>query len=184
MPYFTLIGVTCRPCGTETSESSPERRKHGRCRCVRAAGTKPRRIANSAPVTSRRPLTRRNQHDAAGVLAGARRRSDVTQNNGIDAPTHSPLCANMTSSIKPEVDNVSQRRRKRTIATRPNNNSTYRVAMHNTRTWPIGAACETFRTPSMMLKKTIRVQDEGGWRRRRGLRLRHYSGVSAEQRTQ
>ena len=107
---------------------------HGRLRCMHAAGTKPRRIADSAPVTSRRPLTRRNQHDAAGALAGARRRSDVTHSNGIDAPTHSPLCASVTSSIKPEVHNVSQQRRwRRTITSRPNNNnSTYRVAMHNT----------------------------------------------------
>ena len=87
-------------------------------------------------------------HDAAGALAGARRRSDVTRSNGIDTPTHSPLCATMTSSIIPEVDNVSQQRRqRRTTATRPDNNSTYRVAMHNTKTWPISAACGTFHTP-------------------------------------
>jgi len=103
--------------------------------------------------------------------------------NTVDAPTYSPLYANMTSSVKPEVDNVSQqRRRKRTIATRHNNNynSTYRVAMHNTRTWSISAACGTFHTPSLMLKKTIRTGDEGRWRRGRGLHLRRYSGVSAE----
>jgi len=35
--------------------------------------------------------------------------------------------------------------------------------MHNTRTWPIGAACETFRTHSLMSKKTIRLGNEGGW---------------------
>ena len=133
---------------------------------MHAAGTEPRRIADSAPVTSRRPLTRRNQHDAAGALAGARRRSDVTRSNGIDAPTHSPLCATMTSSIIPEVDNVSQQRRqRRTITTRPDNNSTYRVAMHNTKTWPISAVCGTFHTPFFMLKRTIRTGDEGRWRR-------------------
>jgi len=105
-------------------------------------------------------------HDAAGALAGARRRSDVTRSNGIDTPTHSPLCATMTSSIIPEVDNVSQQRRqRRTTATRPDNNSTYRVAMHNTKTWPISAACGTFHTPFFMLKRTIRTGDEGRWRR-------------------
>ena len=94
--------------------------------------------------------------------------------------TRSPLCANMTSSVKPEVHNVSQQRhRRRTITTRSNNNnSMYRVARHNTRTWSIGAACETFPTPSLMLKRTIRTVDEGRWRR--GLRLQRYSGVSAK----
>ena len=53
------------------------------------------------------------RHDAAGVLACARRRNDVTCCNGIDVPQHGPwgLCSSMTSSIKPEVRNVSQRLR-------------------------------------------------------------------------
>jgi len=35
--------------------------------------------------------TRRNQYDAAGALACARRRSDVTRCNGIDVPPYGPL---------------------------------------------------------------------------------------------
>ena len=57
-------------------------------------------------------LGARNQCDATGALACARRRNDVTCSNGIGMPPYSPLCANMTSSIKPEVRNASRRRRK------------------------------------------------------------------------
>jgi len=43
--------------------------------------------------------TRRNQYDATGVLACARRRNDVTRCKGTDTYP----CANTTSSVKPEV---------------------------------------------------------------------------------
>jgi len=36
---------------------------------------------------------------------------------------------------------------------------------------------ETFRVPSLMSKRTIRIPGKGGWRRRRDLRLRHCSSV-------
>jgi len=64
---------------------------------------------HDAVVFSPRPSssgTRRNHYDAAGALACARRRSDVTRCNGICI--FGSLCANMTSSI-------SQRRQRRTI---------------------------------------------------------------------
>jgi len=64
----------------------------------------------SAPVVR----TRRNQHDAARALACARRRIDVAGCNSVDIPPRGPLCVNMTSSIKPEVHNVSQRHQRRT----------------------------------------------------------------------
>ena len=52
---------------------------------------------------------RRNQDDAAGTLACARRHNDVTRCNGIDMPPYGPLCANMTSFIKPEVGYITYR---------------------------------------------------------------------------
>jgi len=55
---------------------------------------------------------------AAGALACARRRNDVTRSNGIDGHDllhNGPLCANMTSSVKPEVHNMR-------IATAPQEN--------------------------------------------------------------
>ena len=64
----------------------------------------------SAPVVR----TRRNQHDAARALACARRRIDVAGCNSVDIPPRGPLCVNMTSSIKTEVHNVSQRHQRRT----------------------------------------------------------------------
>jgi len=75
------------------------------------------------PVSPRHPVryglvwTRRNQYDASGALVCARRRNDVISRSGIDAPAYGPLRANMTSSTKkPEVDNVSQRRERRLAA--------------------------------------------------------------------
>jgi len=56
------------------------------------------------PPSSR---TRRSQYDKAKTLACARRRNDVTRCNGIDMPPYDVLCANMTSSTKSEVHNVS-----------------------------------------------------------------------------
>jgi len=56
------------------------------------------------PPSSR---TRRSQYDKAKTLACARRRNDVTRCNGIDMPSYDVLCANMTSSTKSEVHNVS-----------------------------------------------------------------------------
>ena len=67
---------------------------------------RPRCPLHRGSVYSRRPpssRTRRNQHHAAGALACARRRNDVTRCNGIDTLTCGPLYANMTSSTKPEV---------------------------------------------------------------------------------
>jgi len=58
--------------------------------------------------------TRRDQHDAAGALACARRHNDVTRCN--DTGT---LCANMTSSVKPEVLNISQRHHQSRTEPRP-----------------------------------------------------------------
>jgi len=49
-----------------------------------------------------------------GALACARRRNDVTRCNGTDVTPYGPLCANITSSIKPEVHNISQCRQRRT----------------------------------------------------------------------
>ena len=49
-------------------------------------------------------------YDAAGALACARQRIDVTRCKDIVRSLYGPLCANMPSSIKPEVRNVSQRR--------------------------------------------------------------------------
>jgi len=58
----------------------------------------------SAPAVSE---TQRNQYDAAAALACARRLNEATRRDG-------PFGASMTSSTKPETDNVSQRRRRRT----------------------------------------------------------------------
>jgi len=66
-------------------------------------------------VNCRRPpssRTRRNQYDATGVLACARRRNDVTRCKGTDTYP----CANTTSSVNGEVYTtviVSQRRQSR-----------------------------------------------------------------------
>ena len=57
--------------------------------------------------------TRLYQYNAEGTLACARRRSDVARCDGIDMPSYGPICADMTSSIKPEVHNVSQRCQRR-----------------------------------------------------------------------
>jgi len=53
------------------------------------------------------------QYDAAKVLACAQRHTDVTRCEGIDVSPYGPLSENVTSSTKPEVHNISQRRRKR-----------------------------------------------------------------------
>jgi len=58
---------------------------------------------------------RRGQYDPAGRgLFRARRCSDVTRCNGIGVPSYCPIFANVTSFIKPEVHNLSQRRQRRT----------------------------------------------------------------------
>jgi len=60
---------------------------------------------------------RHSRYDATGALACARRHNDVTRCNRIDSPAYSPLCAlraNVTSFIKSEILNVSQRHRTRT----------------------------------------------------------------------
>jgi len=74
--------------------------------------TPPRHPFRDKLVYTWRPpysITRRNQYDAAGALACTRRLSDVTRCNGIDVSPYGPLCANMTSAVKPEVHNVLQR---------------------------------------------------------------------------
>jgi len=40
---------------------------------------------------------------------------------------------------------------------------------------------ETFRTSTLMSRRTIRKPDDGGWRHRRDLRLRHCDRVAVEQ---
>ena len=76
------------------------------------------RIAGSTPPPAPRTpssTTRRKQYDEAGALVCAQRRNDVTRCNGIGMPPCGTLCANVTSSTtKPEVHYVSQRRKKRT----------------------------------------------------------------------
>jgi len=57
---------------------------------------------------------RHNQYNTAGALLCARRRNDVTRCNVIDMFPYGPLCVNLTSSTKPEVHNISQRRQGRT----------------------------------------------------------------------
>ena len=80
---------------------------------------RPRHPLHDGLVQSRRPpssRTRRNQYDAAGVLqhaARARRRNDATRCNSIDKILCGPFCADMTSSIKPEVHSIPQRRQRR-----------------------------------------------------------------------
>jgi len=72
---------------------------------------------HSTPPAPRTPssTTRRKQYDEAGALVCAQRRNDVTRCNGIGMPPCGTLCANVTSSTtKPEVHYVSQRRKKRT----------------------------------------------------------------------
>ena len=73
----------------------------GLLQCVRQPSSRTR-------VHTTRPI-RRNR-----ALSCARRRNDITHCNGIDMPSYGPLCANMTSSVKPEVHNLSQRRQRRT----------------------------------------------------------------------
>ena len=52
---------------------------------------------------------RRNQYDATGAITCTRRHRDVTRSNGFGGP----LCANMTSSAKPKVHDISQGHQRR-----------------------------------------------------------------------
>jgi len=71
---------------------------------------------NSFSVGANRLLEhdKTNATQQGGTSARARRRNDVTRWNGIDMLPSDPLCANMTSTIKSQVHNVSQCRHRRT----------------------------------------------------------------------
>ena len=95
-------------CGSQELRSAATTQLSCHCRLC------PHHPLRNGLVLSRRPpssRTRCNQHDAAGALACAQH--DVTCCKGIDMPPYSPICANMTSYIKPEVHFVSQRCQKR-----------------------------------------------------------------------
>jgi len=84
------------------------RRECTRQRCI--AGCAPGTFSRHTRLVSAPATVTTNTTQQGRALLCARRRNDVTRCNVIDMFPHGPLCVNLTSSTKPEVHNISQRR--------------------------------------------------------------------------